>query len=98
MITNDSEQIFYAVLDTLSQGAFALALLYLTKDVDMDRLKLAFEDWGRIGRGHHSEKQRIHHGVDEGRPSTVYTEEHDHANHGYMNGGAGATTSGGNAV
>ncbi|KAI5778453.1 hypothetical protein EDC01DRAFT_782931 [Geopyxis carbonaria] len=52
-ITNDSEQIFYVVLDVLSQGIFALALLALTRTLDFDALGLGFSEYGRIGHGHH---------------------------------------------
>ena len=58
-ITNDSEQIFYSVLDVLSQGLFTLALLTLTRRLDFDLLGLAFTEYGRIRNrltGHGNEK------------------------------------------
>jgi hypothetical protein len=36
------------VLDTLSQGVFAIALLALTRTLDFDLLHLAFTEYGRI--------------------------------------------------
>ena len=85
VITNDSEQIFYAVIDVLSQGLFAVALLALTRNLDFDRLKLAFEEWGRVGRrGHRVGKQKLQ---DEGATNSGYDQR------GYQNGGA---TYGGN--
>jgi hypothetical protein len=69
--------------------------MYLTRQIDLDRLKLAFEEWGRVGRsalgGHRGEKQRMHDARDnEARPSTAHTEDQQR---GYMNG-AGTTTAG----
>ncbi|KAF8534851.1 hypothetical protein BDD12DRAFT_894898 [Trichophaea hybrida] len=47
-ITNDAEQIFYSVLDVLSQGVFSILLLSLSRSLDLDILGLAFTENGRI--------------------------------------------------
>lgn len=56
-ITNDSEQIFYSVLDVLSQGVFSIMLLTLTRSLDFDELDLSFTESGRVGGQSHQEKQ-----------------------------------------
>ncbi|TGZ78457.1 family A G protein-coupled receptor-like protein, partial [Ascodesmis nigricans] len=67
-ITNDTEQAFYAVLDTLSQGAFAVALLFLTRALDFDAHRLSFHEDGRIHNDRiHGEKHRpVQNGVQNG--------------------------------
>jgi len=55
-ITNDSEQIFYSVLDVLSQGVFSIMLLALTRTLDFDELDLGFTESGRVGRQSRQEK------------------------------------------
>lgn len=47
-ITNDGEQAFYAVLDTLSQGVFAYGLVWLTRALDFDHHGLGFSEYGRV--------------------------------------------------
>lgn len=50
-ITNDSEQIFYSVLDVLSQGLFTIALLALTRRLDLDKLGLSAHEEKRMHGG-----------------------------------------------
>lgn len=56
---NDSEQIFYSVLDVFSQGIFAVMLLMLTKALDFDILHLGYTEYGRV---HHGHEKPLHHG------------------------------------
>lgn len=65
-ITNDSEQIFYSVLDVLSQGVFTILLLTLTRKLDFDELRLGFTEYGRVGR--RLNEKHEHNGVDGNRP------------------------------
>jgi len=46
-IHSNSEQAFYCVLDTLSQGVFAVLLVVMTRKVDHDVIGLSFHDHGR---------------------------------------------------
>jgi len=58
-ITNDSEVVFYAVLDVLSQGLWALGLIALARQLDHDYLRLGFSEFGRVRDGpgdYHHEK------------------------------------------
>lgn len=48
VISNDSEQIFYGILDIFSKGLFALALVWLARKFDYKRLGLEMGDHGRI--------------------------------------------------
>ncbi|KAL7268675.1 hypothetical protein RUND412_008693 [Rhizina undulata] len=48
VIKNDSECVFYGILDVFSQGLFAAALLFTTQRLDFDRLQLSFSEYGRI--------------------------------------------------
>lgn len=58
-ITPNREMVYYAVLDVLSQGIFALMLLFLTRSLDYDFLRLGRSEHGRVrlgtekGLGHH---------------------------------------------
>lgn len=61
-ISMDSEQAFYCTLDVLSQGAFAVALLYLTRRLDFDAHRLGFSEYGRLHDPVHGEKHH-HRGV-----------------------------------
>lgn len=67
-ITNDAEQIFYSVLDVLSQDVFAVALLALSRTLDFDLLHLAFTEYGRI-REHVLDEKRA--GAPQPRPGTT---------------------------
>jgi len=66
-IANDSEQIFYSVLDVLSQGVFTILLLTLTRKLDFDLLRLGFTEYGRIGH-HYNEKREPGTSIDTNRP------------------------------
>jgi len=78
-ITNDSEQIFYGILDVFSQGVFSLLLIFLTRRLDFDHLGLGFTEYGRIhnARDHiHNEKHRNGHNgavADTGAPGYTST-------------------------
>jgi len=50
-IQNDSEMVFYAVLDVLTQGVFAVLLIFRTGNLDLDYLRLAGTDYGRLPHG-----------------------------------------------
>lgn len=50
-IENDSEMIFYCVLDVLTQGVFAVLLILRTGKLDLDYLRLAGTDYGRLPHG-----------------------------------------------
>lgn len=47
VLSPNREQAFYCVLDTLSQGIFAVLLVVMTNKYDRDRMGLAFDDYGR---------------------------------------------------
>jgi bacteriorhodopsin len=47
-ISNDSEQIFYSILDVATQGVFSLLLIFLTRSLDFDYLGLGFTEYGRV--------------------------------------------------
>ena len=91
-ITNDAEQIFYVVLDVLSQGVFSLLLLFMARKLDFDLLGLACS--GRI-KNRMSEKKHHAAGRDgggTGGPATSTTAEatngHGAHGHGALGGGA----------
>lgn len=47
----DSEMIFYAILDTLAFGVFALLLVFKTRTLDLDYLGLTSHENGRLRDG-----------------------------------------------
>lgn len=74
-ITNDSEQIFYGVLDVLSQGVFAVLLVFLTRRLDFDHLGLGFSEYGRIHDARHHDgihdEKRLHSGTTHNNPPAL---------------------------
>lgn len=48
----DSEMIFYSIFDTLSFGVFAVLLVFQTKKLDFDYLRLSSNENGRLRDGH----------------------------------------------
>lgn len=90
-ITNDGESAFYGVLDILSQGVFALGLLWLVRRLDFDQLGLGFSEHGRVAGARdyniHDEK-RMHGGSGAGLNNGTGV----HNGSGANNGTAPATT------
>jgi len=59
---NDSGTVFYGVLDVFSQGLFALALIFATRDLDFEHLGLEFMEYGRIhDHGHWNRSEKAQH-------------------------------------
>jgi len=70
-IANDSEHIFYGILDIITKGFFALALAFwAAKSLDYKRINIWMHDHGRVSPyshdGVHHEKHRLGHGRDSG--------------------------------
>lgn len=61
-ISSNREQIFYSVLDILSQDVFAVLLVMLTRKLDFDLLRLGHSEYGRVRLA--NEKELHHHGDD----------------------------------
>jgi hypothetical protein len=85
-ITNDAEQIFYSILDTLSQGVFAIALLALTRTLDFDLLHLAFTEYGRIRERFAGQEEKRGVRPDSGVAEGVVTNEPAGTTHGAYTG------------
>ncbi|CUS10765.1 unnamed protein product [Tuber aestivum] len=65
VMQNDSGAVFYGVLDVFSQGVFALALIFATRNIDFERMRLEFTEYGRVhdhGRWNRHEKGSHHNG------------------------------------
>lgn len=95
-ITNDAEQIFYVVLDVLSQGVFSLLLLFMARKLDFDLLGLACSECGRI-KNRMSEKKQHAAGRDgggTGGPATSTTAEATNGHGAHGHGALGGGTSG----
>ncbi|KAI5807296.1 hypothetical protein DFH27DRAFT_479101 [Peziza echinospora] len=73
VISNDGEHVFYGILDIFSKGLFALALVFLAKQMDFKRLGLWMHDHGRLAPGYDDGTGRheklAHHPVQPGRDS-----------------------------
>jgi len=71
-ISNDSENIFYGILDIFTQGIFPIMMIFMASKLDFDDLGLGYFDYGRV-RGHrngiHDEK-RMHGGEHNGAGTT----------------------------
>lgn len=92
-ITNDAEQIFYVVLDVLSQGVFSVVLLFMSRKLDFDLLGLAFSEYGRI-KNRASEKMHPatgRNGGGDGGPANSATTEATNNHGGHGHGALGGT-------
>lgn len=70
-ISMNREQIFYGILDILSKGVFALALVFVARTLDFKRLGLWMHDYGRVSPYNsdahiHGDKHRLAAGRDSG--------------------------------
>ncbi|CAZ79554.1 unnamed protein product [Tuber melanosporum] len=82
VIQNDSSAVFYGVLDVFSQGLFALALIFATRDLDFGRMRLEFMEYGRIhDHGRWDQHEKVPH--------------HNHNPHNNLHDGAPGGTVGG---
>ena len=59
-ISNDSEQIFYSILDVATQGVFSLLLIFLTRNLDFDYLGLGFTEYGRVRDAAAAARDTVH--------------------------------------
>lgn len=76
-ISNDSENIFYGILDILSKGLFALALAFwAAKSLDYKRVNLWMHDHGRVSP-YHADGVHDKHRLAAGRDSGVGYDAYD---------------------